>query len=334
MYDVVNLTPFKTAGAVLMDVTGEYVWTVIVKATFRAESNEVVLADAQEPVTRKPDYRGEPGLSSLRCDTELCPCHPGTDVVVDGTAHAPNGRSATTVDVRVQIGDIRRDVRVHGDRVWRRRLGVVFVSDTEPFATMPVTYERAFGGARAAGEPDRHYAANPVGVGFYASAPPDGAPLPNVEDPRHPIASWNDRPPPAGVGAIDRAWPARLQYAGTYDEQWQKTRAPLWPSDVNPRFFSCASPGLHSPEPLRGGEPVLVEHMTPDGRWSFRLPSFMVYVRSFVRGRAEHSRAQLDRVLLLPEDRRVTLTWRAVARCGDSPRKIDRSTVWAYKIDR
>ena len=63
MYDVVNLTPFQTAGAALIDVTGEHVWVVIVKGTFRAVDGEVDLADGQEPVGRQPDLpRGARGV--------------------------------------------------------------------------------------------------------------------------------------------------------------------------------------------------------------------------------------------------------------------------------
>ena len=335
MYDVVNLTPFQTAGAALIDVTGEHVWVVIVKGTFHVVDREVELADGQEPVARQPDYRGAPGVSSLRSDTELCPAHPGTDVTVDGLAYAPGGRAVAGVDVSVRVGALGRDVRVHGDRVWTHRLGMVSPSESARFVDMPVTYERAFGGrAQTPGKADIPFPANPVGVGYYVNPPADGSPLPNVEDPQHPIRSWKDRPCPAGVGAIERGWSPRIALAGTYDEHWQMHRAPLWPADVNPRFFSCASPGLYSETPLRGGEPVVVNNMTPEGSWRFTLPMFVVYVRTMMRGRPENTRAQLDRIHLLPEDKRVVLTWRAVARCGDSTRKVSRSTVWAYKINR
>jgi hypothetical protein len=335
MYDIVNLTPFQTAGAPLLDVTGEYVWSVVVKGTFRVAGGTVDLADRQEPVARKPDYRGVPGASSLRCDSELCPVHPGTDVTVDGVAHPPDGRAAATVDVSVRVGDLHREVRVHGNRVWTRRFGRLAASDAQPFVSMPVTYERAFGGrAPARDEAEVAYPANPVGIGYYLSTPDDGSPLPNVEDPQHPIRRWKDRPAPAGMGPIDHGWPPRLAFAGTYDDEWKKHQAPLWPADVNARFFSCAPPGLYSETPLRGGEPVVVENMTPEGTWTFTLPRFVIYVRTILRGRPQDNRAQLDRVLLLPGDRRVVLTWRAVARCGDSPRVVNRSSVWAYKITR
>jgi hypothetical protein len=174
MYDVVNLSPFQTAGAALIDVTGEHVWVVIVKATFRAVDGAVDLADGQEPIARQPDYRGAPGASSLRSDSELCPAHPGTDVTVDGLAHAPGGRAVTTVDVSVRVGALRRDVRVHGDRVWAHRLGRVAASEAARFVDMPVTYERAFGGRAPTGTAAVPYPANPIGVGYYLEPPEHG----------------------------------------------------------------------------------------------------------------------------------------------------------------
>jgi hypothetical protein len=336
VYEVVNLTPFQTAGAALIDLTGEYVWVVIVKGTFRVEDNgEIEAAAAQQPVAHAPLYRGAPGSSSLRMDADLCPAHPGTDVTVDGHAYAPGGRPIASTDVSVRVGALQQTVRVHGDRVWTRGFAWLVASEATPFVRMPVVYERAFGGrARTNRDEDFPFPANPVGVGFHMVAPPEGSPLPNIEDPQHPARHWNDRPCPAGLGPIDRGWSPRRALAGTYDEQWKLHRAPLWPGDADCRFFSCAPAGLFSETPLRGGEPVVVEHMTPEALWAFTLPRFAIYVRTFVAGRAEHSRAQLDRVLLLPDDRQVVLTWRAVARCGNSPRKVNSSTVWAYRIQR
>jgi hypothetical protein len=335
VYQVVNLTPFQTAGAPLIDLTGEYVWVVIIKGTFRVEDDEIEPAASQQSVAHGPLYRGTPGASSLRMDADLCPAHPGTDVTVDGHAYAPGGRATASTDVSVRVGALQRTVRVHGDRVWTRRFARMVASDATPFVSMPVVYERAFGGrTRTTSDEDFPYPTNPVGVGFHMIPPPEGSPLPNIEDPQEPTRRWDDRPCSAGLGPIDRGWSPRRALAGTYDEQWKQHRAPLWPGDADSRFFSCAPAGLFSETPLRGGEPVVVEQMTPDGCWAFTLPRFVIHVRTFVAGHAEHSRAQLDRVLLLPDDRQVVLTWRAVARCGNSPRKVSYSTVWAYRIER
>ena len=92
-------------------------------------------------------------------------------------------------------------LRVSGDRVW----GAGGPSAPEPFTRMPLVYERAFGGV------DRQVARSrsATGTGAIRSARGfavtrdnlDGVPLPNIEYPDELIASWDDRPRPAGFGA-------------------------------------------------------------------------------------------------------------------------------------
>jgi hypothetical protein len=68
----------------------------------------------------------------------------------------------------------------------------------------------------------------------------------------------------------------RVAYAGTYDERWQKSRAPLVPDDYDPRFSVAAAEGLSAETGLRGGEPVELVNLTPNGRLRFTLPAVNV----------------------------------------------------------
>ena len=54
MYDVINLTPFQTAGAALMDVTGEYVWAVETLQALREQAGNPLpyRIDTQMPWTK------------------------------------------------------------------------------------------------------------------------------------------------------------------------------------------------------------------------------------------------------------------------------------------
>jgi hypothetical protein len=139
-------------------------------------------------------------------------------------------------------------------------------------------YERAFGGwDRTHSDPNKHAfePRNPVGTGFLSKHGrlEDGIRLPNLEDPRNPISSYNDTPPPAGFGFTSPDWQPRATFAGTYDEQWTTERMPLLPKDFDRRFFNAASPGLIAPGYLNGDEPVLIENASPRGMISFNLPA-------------------------------------------------------------
>src|SRR5262249_26571503 len=149
--------------------------------------------------------------TSARYEADSSPPKLGTDVVLVGQAHSD--RPVTELDVGLQVGPVRKVLRVFGDRVWYR--GPLGWSPTapRPFRAVPLTYERAFGGEDAAGpdKPQREDR-NPVGTGFVGSGGTeriDHLPLPNLEDPANLISSPGDRPAPVGVGYVGRHWAPR-----------------------------------------------------------------------------------------------------------------------------
>jgi hypothetical protein len=179
---------------------------------------------------------------------------------------------------------------------------------------MPLRYERSFGGVAAATgkESPAYEARNPVGIGLYGSAKEAiEQPLPNLEDPLYLMAAPTDRVPPACFGPVARSWQPRLGYAGTYDEAWVEQRAPLWPRDFDPRFFHAASLGLVASTGLRGGEPVVLAGLSPDGQIAFPLPRHRLMAKCVFRHRAGRRELVLDAVQIEPDERALTLIWRA-----------------------
>ena len=71
-------------------------------------------------------------------------------------------------------------------------------SDPVPFVTMPLVFERAFGGSDHSDPSPRYQGSevrNLVGVGFHKNSDAsaiEGTPLPNLEDPRQRILSWSE----------------------------------------------------------------------------------------------------------------------------------------------
>jgi len=194
-------------------------------------------------------------------------------------------------------------------------------TEPEPFESMPLVWERAFGGADTADEdPEKHdyEKRNPVGTGFVAAAKKErleGLALPNLEDPEAAITSWKDRPAPAGFGFVGRGWEPRLGHAGTYDEAWQQNRCPLLPEDFDERYFNGGSPGLIASPHLEGGERVRLAGASPDGVLGFTLPVRDLEVELWRKGRKEAGRPVLDTVVIEPDAGRVMLTWRATVAC-------------------
>lgn len=277
---------------------------------------------------RLPEHHGEPGKSSIKYDADLVLTKKTTDVIVVGHAYAPPGTAVTHTDVGFKVGPIQKVLRVFGDRTW----GNFGASAPQHFEKIPLVYERAFGGVDAkSNTSDQDWEwRNPVGIGFAVSGRnATGLKLPNVEDPRKLISSWDDRPPPAGFGAIECHWQPRVSYAGTYDDHWMKTRQPLLAEDLDDRYFQCAPADQQSPEFLRGGEPVVLHRLTPGGSLKFFLPKiYLGFETRFYDGSRElHKNRKLHTVILEPDYPRVSLVWHSALPCHFKVQKLERTVV-------
>lgn len=321
-----NRTPFEVLPLFLADQNGVPLLLTVIKATFSLGQSAPVLAPKQIPVCVDGEARGDPLHSSYKYEPETAFVKPATDIVLIGHAYAARVGDKT-VDVRLQVGELEKTVRVFGNRTWVKRLGIADMTNPEPFEKVPLIYERAFGGWDSA-EPDpltsRFEPRNPVGVGFKRKKFDEGQPLPNLEDPKHPLRMYGDTPPPAGFGFVSPHWQPRAALAGTYDAQWQKARSPLLPTDFNVRFFNAASAGLVAPEYLQGNEQVLVENASPLRRLQFRLPGLPApQLRVVLRSRKDETRStNLDTVIINTDDNVLLLLWRANVLLRTGPQDI------------
>ena len=130
---------------------------------------------------------------------------PNGEVVVYANYHAPEGKAVTADRAVLQCGSIDKELAVIGKRYWRALIGP---SAPEPFTTMPLSYEYAFGGEK--------YDKNTRGMGMETVDVfgEQRMPLPNVENPDKLMTSEADRPEPAGFAPLDIMWQQRLKRAG------------------------------------------------------------------------------------------------------------------------
>ena len=322
-----NLTPLVMQPLFLMDPDGVPTLTCVMKGTFRMTSRpNLVLAAEQADLELAGKYWGPPESSSYKYEPEVALSKPGTDVVLIGHAVAPRG-GATEIDVRLRLGPIDKVVRVVGDRQWVKRLGIVDMTNPLPFERIPLIWERAFGGwASPEHDPvaDRFEPRNPVGVGFRATTFREGMPLPNLENPRHRLQQYGQTPPPAGFGFLSPHWQPRAAWAGTYDERWSRDRAPLLPHDFDNRFFQAAPTDQIISGCLRGGEPVEVSGVHPNGPVTFSLPvgiQPVCHVR-LRQGKETQLQPKLDTVILNIDQQSVFLLWRANLKLHHGPHDI------------
>jgi hypothetical protein len=316
-----NRTAFQGTVFASSDPSGVDTLYAVVKGTFSIGNGAVVTAEEQLPVVQQDEYHGDPAETSIRRPSDLSLGKPGTDVLLIGSAHTPAGRAAKWLDVSLRVGPVGKVVRVVGDRFLRRD-GVGFsITEPKPFTTMPLVWERAFGGSDVVESTPSAEARNPVGTGYRdpeGQKVLDGLPLPNLEDPNEPMSSWKQRPAPACFAPISPHWEPRRSYAGTYDQRWQREQAPYLPADFDTRFFQLAPADLVVPGHLTGGEPVEVKGATPSGSLTFELPAIEVTF-DFVTEAGTQSRvADLDTVVIEPDESRLALVWRTGLSCDKS----------------
>lgn len=322
MLQLKNLSPFAPAISIFPNRDGIDTLYVVVKGTFTLWPS-VELAEQQLPPQRADEYWGDPDRSSLKYASELHLGKPGTDVALVGSARSLTG-PVDQMLVTLAIGSRSKSLRVFGDRVWSF-LGSP--SSPQPFEVMPLVWERAFGGTHT--HDDGSALAeerNPVGQGFagaQSSADRVGQKLPNLEDPLQPLSSATQVVAPACFGLVAPSWLPRRSWAGTYDQSWQKRRAPYLPHDFDPRFFQCATPDLVFERPLVGGEPVLLAGLSEAPSLRLALPRCELGIAVRVAGRQEELSPQLETVLFEPEENRFTVTWRAERVCDKQVLRID-----------
>lgn len=328
MWAIDNRTPYAVGKTWDRDQEGQHQWIVAVKGTFDVHPDgHTTLAEQQNEPLLAPQYTAEPGLSSLRYAADLLLPKPTTDILVNGSAHAPGGRPSSEFTVSVQVGAVKKRLLVHGDRTWDDGIFGSKPSRASPVLQVPLAYERAFGGYDSSdADPRRHRLEprNPVGCGLMdASGRRIGALAPNFEYPDGDV----EKTGPAGFGPIDSHWSPRRELMGTYDDTWRAERLPLLPADWKPQSLLCAPADQQPPHPLWGGEPVELINLHPSGTVRFVLPRVHLAFATHIDRRVEEHRARLSTVIIEPDMSRVMMVWTTSLACRSDGDYLERTVV-------
>jgi len=343
--DFVNETKVEAGWTVGFEPDGRELLVVAVKATFLIPDNgeEPTLAETQVPLTEADEFTSEPGLSAPLYETDYAHRKPLCDVLLNGSAYAPDGKPVKRATVGLAVGSMKKSFDVVGDRVWDKGLISSTPTPPRPFDRMPISYDRAFGGVDvSADDPNRRdtYLKNPIGVGYYPLTKGRalaGKPLPNTEESGKPVKSTTGKYLPMSFGPIGRNFESRIPFAGTYDQEWLENRVPYWPADFDHRYFQAAPADQHIPYPL-GGEEVILRNLTPSGFEKFRLPSVSMPIL-FVpcRGTEKQLDGVVDTIVVEPDQGRFMLTWRVSfplrRNCFEIKRTVVGKTLKSHRRD-
>jgi hypothetical protein len=323
---------------------GAYILSVLVKRTFEIiPGAQCVLAEADRALTPGDVHWDDPMNSSVRYESDFVPFKLATDVVLNGTAHAPNGARTTSCVVSLQFGDRRKSIAVIGDRAARFVNGATPIfTEPVPFTTMELRYERAYGGTDVYSDRKTPYPypRNPLGRGFVVrntEQSVENLPLPNLEDPSSPLQAaqlcledykqWEARPTPAGFGWISKTWLPRGQLAGVMpadrvvERELRKAYAQLLTAeqrepylkngirDMDFRFFNGAASGF-AIDHVQAGESIVAENLSPEGRLEFKLPTAVPRIGLDIGAGVEEPEVALHTVMIRMDDRQIDLVWR------------------------
>ncbi|MDI1430153.1 DUF2169 family type VI secretion system accessory protein [Polyangium sorediatum] len=324
-----NYTPFPPLYFEARDVSGRDFGVLVLRGTFDMIPGAALRPNPkQRPIVEADVWHGEPNASSVHLESDLAPFKPRTDVMVNAVAHAPGGRPLPEWRARVEVGDIRKELRVTGPRSWVREGGEWRLRDPEPVAEVPIRYEHAFGGIwKGSWGEQQIFEENPMGVGFVGGEVPwgvDEVPAPQIESPEEPVVELGKPYRPEGFGPLARSWQPRLKRAGTFDAEWQRSRWPALPLDFEFSFYNASHPDLVAPGFLSGDEEVRLEGLSPEGAFSVFLPGYkLAILLRYKDGSMAAAPVFLDTVHVDVPAGQAHLVWRAPIPKGKTIRVLE-----------
>jgi hypothetical protein len=324
---------------------GAHILAVLLKRTYDIHPGKpCVRAEKDRRLIAGDQPYGDPMNSSIRFESDFVPFKLATDVVANATAYAPGGRPTGAMDVSLTVGGFKKDLRIFGDRKCRfREKADPVVGDPQPFTSMELRYERAYGGVDIHSEPKVPYAypRNYMGKGFAVTSSRgsiDELALPNIEDPADLLTPpriatgdfkrWEKQPTPQGLGWYGKSWQPRASLAGVMpadratEQELRKAYAQLLSPaekalyegtalpDMNFRFFNGASPGLSLPF-LASNVRLRAVGLTRDGDLTFDLPGETPQIGLDVGRGAEQPPVVPQTIMIRMEDRQIDIVWRA-----------------------
>ncbi len=309
VHETYNMTPYLAKFVISTDNNEQELLVGILKASYDFDDNGKISISPRErmlPVMLSDEYYDKPENSGIRYPVDIVPEKEGTDIIINGHVY---GNRKRLVPCGFTLGYLEKALIVYGPRSWRRKLGFSKMSDPVHFEKIPLSYEYAFGGCYEDKKGKQEFECNPLGMGFGAEHLENSV-LPHIEYLDCPIKSINDRPKPAGLGAIPMSWQQRLMYAGTYDEKWKKERFPLNPLDLNPRCYNAVPDDQIYRPKLKGREILTLFNLhCSQPELTLTIPEHIFTCTARIKQETISAPMEMDTCLIEPDEQRLTLTY-------------------------
>ncbi|NRB81342.1 MAG: DUF2169 domain-containing protein [Saccharospirillaceae bacterium] len=245
---------------------------------------------------------------------------PQSEFLVSGKFFANDGTPVEAGKVSIQLGKVKKELLVFGERQWLNG----FPTNPEPMTELELDYHNAYGGL----ELDL----NPIGKGFNSEL------LPQIENPNSIVTTNTEKTPPAGFTPLDYSWPQRTQYSGTYGDDYLEKYFPGYPADMDWHSFMMAPEDQWFDGFFEGTERFQIKNMHPEHRvQTGQLPG--LFARCFIEKSSVESDSKtfseillnLDTVWFCPEKEIAQLIWRGGVNVQDDEAKEVSNLIVGYE---
>lgn len=229
--------------------------------------------------------------------------------------------------VSIKVGELEKSLDVIGNRYYKKKL-LNLVGETEPedFQKIKIGFENAYGG--------EGFPLNPIGKGYLNSKKElkNNPKLNNIDSSSHLSASSKKeyKVLPQSYEAMSLDWKFRKDKSGTYDDNWERTRWPYFPDDIEKSFFNTALPDQWFSDYLKGDEEIVIKNMHPT---KSLIKSYLpgIKVRSFITkiDKKDYFSSEvlkeefielenkIDTVIIFTDLAKVVIVYRSTTECYD-----------------
>ncbi len=124
---------------------------------------------------------------------------------------------------------------------------------------------------------------------------------------------------------MPQGWRPRSRLAGTFDAAWERARRPLYPEDLDERFWNTVPQDQVLRPKLVGGERLVLLHVHPEAeevtlavpRVALTVPRVSLAAAFRVRDAETVLPMTADTLLVEPDEGRLAVTYRAILPIGD-----------------
>jgi len=313
--EITNQTPFPAIAWDSVDSNERWYQTSLIRVKYQLvyqnQQWQLRLASDQGELFGADVFYDEDIYQPVQYESDFVTFKQHSDIIVNANTYSPTQRAEKnwTCSVSVSSPDNERlnhsELRIKGAHEWQYTSPVGW-SKTVLKKTQKVSlrYSNAFGGKvanpDAEGDTDLFLAYsdyNAVGTGItHKDMPKENFPAHQLEFSH---ARLKQQKYAAGFGFTHRSWKPRIDYAGTYDQDWLDNTHPNPPQDFDVKHHQAANPELLMQGYIQANSMIRLNNLHPEQAViQFHLPELHCFTDIHHKQQFTRQSMVIDTVLI------------------------------------